>query len=122
MVDRTNGWMEFQFAGPLERNMVWERRPFHVFSQLLVLVPWQPSFDVNTARIERLDLWLKIPFLPTEYMSKETIRAILKYNKLGKFIRLDSFSELKKKAKFARVCVNIKLARTIKGYVEVPDY
>lgn len=117
-----NGWLEFQFTGSLERNLVWERRPYHVFGFLLVLLPWQPSFDVNMARIERLDLWIRIPFLPTEYMSKETIRAILKYNKIGKFIRLDAFSESKKKAKFARVCVNIKNAKTIKGYVEVPDY
>lgn len=104
-------------------NGIWYGRNIliFVFGNLLVLIPWQPSFNANSARIERLDLCIRIPFRPTEYMSSEMIKGIIRFNKIGKFIKLDSFSELQNGAKFTRVCVNVKNKSTLKGYMEVSD-
>lgn len=69
-----------------------------------------------------MELWVRILSLPTEYMSFEPIQAILDYNKIGELMKLDPYTELKSKAKYARVCVKVTNARKFKGDVILPNF
>lgn len=69
MVDRANNWFEIHFTSEMDKNLVWDRHPFFMFGVLLVLMPWRSNFDPSRESIKYLDLWVRILFLPTEYMS-----------------------------------------------------
>lgn len=122
VVDHQNNWFEIHFTSGMEHDMVWEFCLYHVFGMLLVLMPWKANFDPSKEVIRTMELWVRILSLPTEYMSFEPIQAILDYNKIGELLKLDRYTELKSKAKYARVCVKVTNARKFKGDVILLDF
>lgn len=76
VVDRLNNWFEIHSASGMERDMVWDCHPYHVFGMLLVLMPWKPNFNQSKEVIRTMDLWVRILSLPTEYMSFERVHEL----------------------------------------------
>lgn len=66
-----------------------------------MLISWGPRFDPYKEEIVRADLWIRIPNFPPELFNIQSARAFVTLNNLGEFIRLEHFTIVKNKLKFA---------------------
>ncbi|XP_056682367.1 uncharacterized protein [Spinacia oleracea] len=91
-----NGWFLIKFSNPLDKDEVWENRPF------------KAKFN----SITHVDQWVKIPFIPTEYWTWHYLNQISSC--VGQPIKLDKFtSENAEKGQFARVCLNLNITKPV---------
>ena len=114
-----NGWILLRFANPQDLALVWSERPWHIQGDLLVLQPWKPSFDPYLEEIRWVDLWVRIPRLPTELLNFDSIANMLAANDIGALIKLDQRSLLRNKIRFARACVRVDIQGPLLEFAEV---
>lgn len=76
-----------------------------------MLIPWTPRFDPYQANINMVHLRIRIPDFPPELFNEQSARVFLRLNELGEFIKLEHFTIIKNKLKFARICVNVDITR-----------
>lgn len=70
-------WFEIRFKNMSDRNRVWEKRPYHIFGQLLVLKEWKPHFNPTNESKANVDLWFRLPKLSPMFLSREALPTIL---------------------------------------------
>lgn len=80
---------------------------------------WKPFFDPYLEEIKWVDLWVRIPRLPTELLNFDSIANLLAANDIGDLIKLDQSSILKNKIRFARACVRVNIQGPLLEFVEV---
>ncbi|XP_057252239.1 uncharacterized protein LOC130592097 [Beta vulgaris subsp. vulgaris] len=114
-----NNWLLLKFSNPSDVSLVWNERPSHVQGDLLILQPWKPFFDPYLEEIKWVDLWVRIPRLPTELLNYDSIANLLSANDIGALIRLDQSSLLKNKIRFARACVRVNIQGPLLEFAEV---
>lgn len=100
---------------------MWDGRPYHIFGQLLLLKPWKSNFDTATESITQVDMWIRTPNLPVEYISFDVLKTILEWNNLGELIKLDPYTEKKQRLRYARLCINVDLLKIVGNKIVVPD-
>lgn len=97
-----NGWIMLKFSNPGDLySLIWSERPWHVQGDLFVIYPWRPSFDPYVEELKWVDLWVRIPRLPTELLNFESVSTLLAANGIGALIKLDPRSLLRHKIHFA---------------------
>ena len=114
-----NGWLLLRFANPQDLSLVWSQRPWHIQGDLLVLQPWKPFFDPYLEEIQWVDMWVRIPRLPTELLNFDSIANLLAANNIGALIKLDQSSLLKNKIRFARACVRVNIQAPLLEFAEI---
>ncbi|KAL8138406.1 hypothetical protein V2J09_004407 [Rumex salicifolius] len=98
---------------------IWENRPYHVSGQLLK--QWFPGFEPQNESISKLDLWIRIHKLPSEYANSDALSAILELNDFGTFIRLDPLHAKRKWMTFTQLCVSTDVQFTMGRKIIIPD-
>ena len=117
-IELGNGWVLLRFATVADKDFVWFNRPWFVKGLNLVLSQWVPYFDPYTASIVKVDQWVRISRLPWEFWVEQTLTNILR--PIGEVIRIDHNTLLRKKGRFARVCVNIDISNPLPGTLSIP--
>lgn len=59
-----NDWVFFCFLNQSNKSLVWSERPQNVQRELLVLIPWRPTFIPYLEELSRADLLIRIPITP----------------------------------------------------------
>jgi len=77
-----------------------------------------PYFDPYSTSIVKVDQWVRISCLPWEFWVEQTLTNLLKPS--GEVIRIDHNTLLRKKGRFARVCVNIDISKPLPGTLSIP--
>ncbi|KMS97428.1 hypothetical protein BVRB_5g127080 [Beta vulgaris subsp. vulgaris] len=112
-VDMGNGWIMFKFANNEDKLAIWNNRPWYVQSLILALFAWQPAFNPFTFQIHTLAIWVRLNLLPLEFWSNQCLSYMLK--PVGPIIRIDDFTLSRTRARYARVCVDVKVLQTVPG-------
>ncbi|KAL2940980.1 hypothetical protein RDABS01_029330 [Bienertia sinuspersici] len=84
-----NCWFLIEFANKEDRDYVWENRPWFVQGLNFVLLPWSPTFCPFSTPLIRIDQW----------SGPNTL--------------------LRKKFRFARVCVSVSVVDPVPGFIFV---
>lgn len=79
----------------------------------------KPLFDPYLEEIQWVDLWVRIPRLPTKLLNFESVANLLAVNDIGIFVKLDKRSILRNKIRFARACVRVNIKGPLLEFVEV---
>lgn len=107
-----NGWFRIVFDDPRDRDRVWEGRPWFIQGLNFVLRPWEEMFIPFLNNITNVDQWVKIPFLPNEFWTKDYLSILVK--DIGKLIRFDNYTNTSSGvALFARVCINVNIEKPV---------
>ena len=117
-IELGHGWVLLKFATLADKEYVWYNRPWFVKGLNLVLSSWLPYFDPYSASVDRIDQWVRISRLPWEFWAESTLVHLLK--PIGDVIRVDHNTLLRKKGRFARVCVNIDVSKPLPGTLSIP--
>ncbi|KAI9117152.1 hypothetical protein K1719_011318 [Acacia pycnantha] len=73
---------------------------------------WRPNFNPwRAARQRRIAVWVRIPDLPLEFCTVESLGLI--GNMIGRIIKIDRSTSIYDKGAFARICVEIDLQRPL---------
>lgn len=86
--------------------------PWTVNGLTLQLVPWQPYFEPAHTKLTRAIVWLQLHNLPVELWDGESLETITE--PIGKLLKVDEFTLSLSRARYARVCLELDLARPLK--------
>lgn len=79
---------------------------------VLQLVPWKPYFKPAFTKLSTAALWVQLHNLPVEFWEGEALETISSL--LGRLLRNDDFTASLSRSKYARICVEIDLAKPLK--------
>ncbi|KAG7579838.1 Ribonuclease H domain [Arabidopsis thaliana x Arabidopsis arenosa] len=91
--------------------------PWRIFGSYLMVQAWSPEFDPLRHDIATTPVWVRLSNLPVNLYHKSILMGIARG--LGKPIRVDLTTLNFERARFARVCVEVNLAKPLKGTVVV---
>lgn len=77
----------------------------------LTISKWQPYFNPSDCKIENALVWLRLPGLPVEFFNKDLLMEI--GSVVGRPVKVDDYTINGTRGKYARVCVELDLSRTL---------
>ena len=101
----------FKFESSAARDAVLNR-PWVVNGQPLAAAAWHPDFLPADDAVRYALLWIRLPNLPMEYWSEETLRSMLSV--AGEFVAVDLFTKERHRGGFARACVRVNLCQPLR--------
>ncbi|KAK9912464.1 hypothetical protein M0R45_036326 [Rubus argutus] len=110
-----NLWFRIEFIQEEDLIYVLDNRPWFVKGRIFHLRKWTPSFSATFAKIDKLIVWVRLPFLPLHLWDPDTLQRIVQV--IGRFIRVDEATAMGDHCIFARVCVEIDLRFPLKRVI-----
>lgn len=89
--------------------------PWRAFGSYLMVRAWSPEFDPLKDNIATTPVWIRLTNIPVNFYHRSILMGIAKG--LGKPIRVDPTTLNFERARFARICVEVNLAKPLKGTV-----
>lgn len=90
---------------------VLEGGPWTIMGHYLTISKWQPYLNPSESKIENTLVWLRLPGLPVEFFNKELLMEI--GSVVGRPVKVDDYTISGTRGKYARVCVELDLSRTL---------
>ncbi|XP_013633708.1 PREDICTED: uncharacterized protein LOC106339442 [Brassica oleracea var. oleracea] len=87
--------------------------PWRVFGSYLMVRAWSSEFDPLRDDIATTPVWVRLTNIPVNFYHRSILMGIAKG--LGKPVRVDMTTLNFERAMFARICVEVNLAKTLKG-------
>ncbi|KAG7544019.1 Ribonuclease H domain [Arabidopsis thaliana x Arabidopsis arenosa] len=91
--------------------------PWRAFGSYLMVQAWAPEFDPLKNDIVTTPVWVRLSNIPVNFYHKSILMGIAKG--LGKPVKVDLTTLNFERARFARVCVEVNLAKPLKGSVVI---
>ncbi|KAI9102299.1 hypothetical protein K1719_023501 [Acacia pycnantha] len=85
--------------------------PWVILDAYLSISRWKPEFNPRIEKIESIVAWVRLPELPAPLFDKKFILNL--GNDVGKAIRLDIHTAHRSRGKFARMCVELDLTKSL---------
>ena len=89
--------------------------PWRIFGSYLMVRAWSPVFDPLRDEIVTTPVWIRLSNIPVNFYHRSILMGIAKG--LGTPIRVDLTTLNFERARFARICVEVNLAKPLKGTV-----
>ncbi|XP_048611878.1 uncharacterized protein LOC125586109 [Brassica napus] len=89
--------------------------PWRAFGSYLMVRAWSPEFDPLRDDTITTPVWIWLTNIPVNFYHRSILMGISKG--LGKPVRVDLTTLKFERARFARVCVEVNLAKPLKGTV-----
>ncbi|KAI9073643.1 hypothetical protein K1719_044386 [Acacia pycnantha] len=105
--------VNFQHGGDYMEALI--GGPWVIFDAYLSVGRWRPDFNPKVERIESVVAWVRFPDLPAPLFDKKFLLNL--GNSIGKAIRLDVHTAQRTRGRFARVCVELDLNKSL-----VPEF
>lgn len=85
----------------------------------LQLIPWKPYFEQVFTKLMKTMVWLKLHNLLVELWDGESLESIIET--IGRLMKMDVYTSLLSRARFARVCLDIDLGHPLKRILWIED-
>ncbi|KAI9109407.1 hypothetical protein K1719_019461 [Acacia pycnantha] len=85
--------------------------PWVILDAYLSISRWKPEFNPRIEKIESIVAWIRLPELPAPLFDKKFLLNL--GNTVGKAIRLDIHTAHRSRGKFARMCVELDLTKSL---------
>lgn len=93
--------------------------PWAVNGIVLQLTPWQPFFEPAFTRLSTAVIWIQLHNLPVEFWDGEALESIS--NLFGRLFKIDEVTSSLSRSKFARLCIEVDLAKPLKQRFWIGD-
>lgn len=115
VVELDEGIFLFKFTMKEDYHNVITEGPWIIMNHYLTVRKWEPNFKPSEATDIKTLVWLRLLELPIEYYGEKPLFHIAK--RLGRPIKIDYNTATSTRGKYARVCVEVDLAKPL-----VPAY
>lgn len=112
-----NGYFICKFDSPVESRRVLTGGPYFIGPNFLHVQKWKPNFRADIEGINSMVVWVRFPNVSAEYLDEEAVKLIASV--IGKPIKLDEVAAFASRGRFARVCVQIDLAKPLLTKVQI---
>jgi hypothetical protein len=119
IIDLSNDYYLVAFSHEDDQYSALMDGPWFIYDHYLTVKEWSPNFHPASDTIKEVAVWLRISGLPIEFYDSEILHYI--GNKVDKTVKVDKNTLSHERAKYARFCVQVNLAKpllamfTIKG-------
>lgn len=110
--DLPNGYLLLRCASQDVMHKILFEGPWTVNGIILQLAQWQPFFEPVFTKLTTAAVWVQLHNLPVEFWEAESLEKISTC--LGRLLKVDDFTGSLARSKFARVCVELDLAKPLK--------
>lgn len=86
--------------------------PWAVNGTILQLAPWHPCFESAFSKLSFVVVWVQLHNLLVEFWDGDSLETIS--TSLGRLLKIDEFTFSLSRSKFARICMEIDLAKPLK--------
>lgn len=111
LIDLGNDFFVVKLLNREEYERALSEGPWMIDDHYLHVQRWRPNFIADSAKITSLPVWVRFPWLPLEYYTKEWLRYA--GDTLGKTIKVDETTLAAARGRFARVCIEIDLNKPL---------
>ncbi|ONK56454.1 uncharacterized protein A4U43_C10F8880 [Asparagus officinalis] len=94
--------------------------PWKIMDHYLLVQRWKPNFKPSIATVSKAAVWVRLPELPIEYFNVDFLMGVGKL--LGTPIKLDTNITMATRGKFARICVEVDLAKPLIAKVKIGGF
>ncbi|XP_028077798.1 mucin-2-like [Camellia sinensis] len=116
-IDLGNHFDLINFNEALDLNKVLSDGPWFLGSNFLSVRRWEPDFQPTKASLSTTIVWARHHSLPIEYYDHFILRKI--GNTLGKLHKMDIHTVNGDRGRFARLCIQIDLAKPLIAKITV---
>lgn len=85
--------------------------PWIILGHYLTMQEWKPNFHPYKNKVKKLLVWARLPALPIEYFEEAFLMKIGK--QIGRPVKIDTTTSLASIGKFARICVEVDLSKSL---------
>lgn len=117
MMDLGNGFFKVAFRNNGDLDKVLQGGPWFINSNFLTMRLWEPKFQPAKATFSAAAIWIRIPALPLEYYDPVFLEKI--GNSRGPLLKIDIATVNGERGKFARICVQVNLMKSLPLFVKV---
>ncbi|XP_062086266.1 uncharacterized protein LOC133792381 [Humulus lupulus] len=96
------------------RDLVLESGVIHFDKKPVVLWPWTTDID-SLKSVKSVPVWIRVPDLGLQYWGVNCLNALV--STIGKPIRIDKITKDRSLIKFARVLVDMEIAKSLPQYI-----
>lgn len=110
-----HGFFMVKFDIQSDREKVMSGGPWMLFDHYVAVRPWEADFVSSEVTINKSMVWIRFPSLGMEYYDENVLTALS--STIGKPIRVDVRTIDASRGKFARICVEIDLEKSVVGKI-----
>ncbi|XP_058726109.1 uncharacterized protein LOC131597426 [Vicia villosa] len=111
IIDLSNDYNLVTFSHDQDHTTAMLNGLWFIYDHYLTVKPWSPNFHPQSDTIKSVAVWVRISELPIEYYDCRILHHI--GNKIGKTVKVDKNTVLHARGKYARICVEIDLTKTL---------
>ncbi|WJX16517.1 hypothetical protein P8452_06530 [Trifolium repens] len=117
IIDLGKEYFLVYFSNEEDYNKALEDGPWLIYDHYLIVRQWSPNFYPNEATIDSASVWVRIPDLPIEYYDAKVLHFI--GDRIGKMVKVDKNTLFQERGKYARLCVEVDLTKTLLATFEL---
>lgn len=110
-VDLGHDFYSVRFALKEDLESVLEKGPWFIGGQFLSIRPWEPFFKPAEANVSSIAVWIRLQELPLEFYETEVLKQI--GEAIGKVLRIDAYTALEARGKYARLCLQVDINKPL---------
>ena len=111
VVDLKHGFFLTRLSLREDFENVLKKDPWFMGDHFLLLRPWEPDFKPDLANVSSIVVWIRLSRLPIEYYNAKTLQHIEKA--IGNVLRIDTFTTTETRGKFARLCIQVDVDKSL---------
>lgn len=115
LIDLPRGFYAVLFEKEEDYRHVLFEGPWMIAYHYLLVQRWRPNFLKSARKESKVAVWVRIPELPLELYNEEFLRRL--GGSLGTFLRIDKLTSIHSRDQFARISVEIDLAKPLVPHV-----
>ncbi|XP_057426536.1 uncharacterized protein LOC130719965 [Lotus japonicus] len=120
LLDIDNGFFMVKFDLAADRTKVMEGGPWMIFDHYLAVSTWNKDFLSPLAKVSKTLAWIRIPGLNVVFYDESFLLGVA--TAVGKPIRVDGNTLRAERGKFARICVELDLAKPVIGKICIEGF
>ncbi|CAL2255077.1 unnamed protein product [Prunus armeniaca] len=117
LIDLENNYFIVKFLYEEDMRYVLTGGPWQIAGQYIVTQKWKPGFNAKEERITHMTAWVQINGLNVEYFRADVMEKI--GNLVGATVKVDAHTLSQARGKFARICVELDLAKPLTPFIEI---
>nr|POE67859.1 hypothetical protein CFP56_62031 [Quercus suber] len=110
-VDLGHGFFLTRLSLGEDYEIFLRKGPWFIGDHFLSIRPWEPDFKPALANVSSIVVWIRLNELPFEYYNAEALQLIGKA--IGNVFRVDTFTALETRGRFARLCVQVDMEKPL---------
>ncbi|KAI5666267.1 hypothetical protein M9H77_16120 [Catharanthus roseus] len=111
------GWLVFRFEIFEDRDQVLQGGPYLIYGRPLILKEMPPLFEFGPCTLSVIPIWITLPGLPLDMWNAKLLGKIC--SEVGDPICTDAMTSRKERISYARVLVNVDLAKDLTTEVKL---